>query len=395
MRVLFTTQPALGHFHPLVPLAQALTAAGHQVAVACAASFCPTVEASGLTAIPAGLDWLEEEILAAFPEITALPLGADRSAWVFHHIFAGQTAERMAADLLALADAWQPDIFVRETLEFGGCLAADVLDLPHAVVQTIAFKSEFDVWVRPALDAVRSQLGLSPDPDLTMLRRYLHLSFVPLAFQNPQAPLPPTHHNLRPAIFDQSGQEETPGWLATPSERPIVYVTLGTVVNRFIPGLFEAIIAGLRDEVGTLIVTVGRNVDPADFGSQPDHVRIERYIPQSLLLPQCDLVVTHGGSGTVMAALAHGLPLVVIPIAADQPFNAERVAALGLGRVVEREERTPEGIRTVARAVLNDSSYGERVRQLRDQVATLPGSEHGVALLEQLVADRTPQLAAM
>ncbi|CAN5686429.1 hypothetical protein BH24CHL1_BH24CHL1_09010 [soil metagenome] len=167
------------------------------------------------------------------------------------------------------------------------------------------------------------------------------------------------------------------------------------MVNRFIPGLFEAIIAGLRDEVGTLIVTVGRNVDPADFGSQPDHVRIERYIPQSLLLPQCDLVVTHGGSGTVMAALAHGLPLVVIPIAADQPFNAERVTALGLGRVVEREERTPEGIRMVARAVLNDSSYGERVRQLRDRVASLPGPEHGVALLEQLVADRTPQLAAM
>lgn len=95
-----------------------------------------------------------------------------------------------------------------------------------------------------------------------------------------------------------------------------------------------------------------------------------------------------------MAALAHGLPLVVIPIAADQPLNAERVVALGLGRVVEREERTPEGIRMAVRAVLRDPGYGERVRQLRDQVTTLPGPEHGVTLLERLVADKTRQLAA-
>lgn len=394
MRVLFTTQPALGHFHPLVPLAQALVAAGHEVAVACAATFCPTVEASGLAAIPAGLDWREEEMLAAFPELGDLPLGPERAVFAMTHVFAGRTAERMAQDLLVLARNWHPDIIVRETLEYGGCLAAEALGLPHAVVQTVAFRSDFDVWVGPPLEALREQLGLPPDPDVTMLRRYLHLSFVPPAFQNPEVPLPATHQSLRPTVFDQSGKDEQPEWIDTLSARPIVYVTLGTVVNRYIPGLFGAIIAGLRDEVGTLILTVGRNIDPADFGPQPAHVRIERYIPQSLLLPRCDLVVSHGGSGTVMAALAHGLPMVVIPIAADQPLNAERVAALGLGRVVEREERTPEGIRAAVRAVLHDPNYGKRVRRLRDQVATLPGPEYGVMLLERLVAEQAKQRLA-
>src|SRR5467141_1019580 len=58
MRVLFTTLPGAGPFHPLVPLAQTLQAAGHEVAFACARSYCPTVEATGFRCFPAGFDWL-------------------------------------------------------------------------------------------------------------------------------------------------------------------------------------------------------------------------------------------------------------------------------------------------------------------------------------------------
>lgn len=389
MRVLFTTQPALGHFHPLVPLAQSLVMAGHAVAFASAASFCQTVEASGFQAIPAGFDWREEEMLAAFPDMAQLPLGPERTAYVWSNIFAGRTAERMTADLLILIDAWKPDIIVRETAEYGGCVAAEARGLPHVVVQTIAFRHDFDTWVSAPLERLRATLGLPAGQAVAMLRRYRHLSFIPDAFQNPDVPLPATHYSLRPVVFDASGSEPVPTWVDSLSVRPIVYVTLGTVVNRYIPGLFQSIINGLRDEVGTLILTVGRNVDPASFGPQPSHVHIEQYIPQSAVLPHCDVVVTHGGSGTVLASLVHGLPLVVIPIAADQPANAQRVAALHLGQVVGPEDRTPSAFRAAVRTVLDDPGYRERVRDLRAQVAVVPGVDAAVLLLEQLAERAT------
>src|SRR5205823_2473797 len=80
-------------------------------------------------------------------------------------------------------------------------------------------------------------------------------------------------------------------------------------------------------------------------GPQPAHVRVERYVPQSLLFPACDLVVTHGGYNTIMAALTHGLPLVLVPISADQPFQAQRCAEIGVGRVVPSRELTAEALR--------------------------------------------------
>ena len=101
------------------------------------------------------------------------------------------------------------------------------------------------------------------------------------------------------------------------------------------PGVLQTIIAGLRDLPMNLIVTLGRDKDPADFGPQPANVHIERYIPQSLLLPHCDLMVMHGGSNSLLAALDVGLPMVVVPLIADQFFNAEVMENLRLGKVVQ------------------------------------------------------------
>jgi UDP:flavonoid glycosyltransferase YjiC (YdhE family) len=117
------------------------------------------------------------------------------------------------------------------------------------------------------------------------------------------------------------------------------------VFNSRTPGLFEAIIDALRDEPVELILTVGRDRYATEFGPQPGNVHIERYIPQSLLLPHCDLVVTHAAFSTVAAALSHGLPIVSIPIDADQLVNAGRCVALGVAETVQAGRRTPESIR--------------------------------------------------
>jgi MGT family glycosyltransferase len=129
---------------------------------------------------------------------------------------------------------------------------------------------------------------------------------------------------------------------------------------------------------------VGRHLDPAEFGPQPANVHIERYIPQALILPHCDAVVSHGGSGSVIGALAHGLPMVLIPMGADQPVNAARCAELGVGRVLDAMTATPQDVRDAVSTVLVDPTYRQAAERMRDEIAALPGPAHAVKLLEQL-----------
>ncbi|HEU4785202.1 MAG TPA: nucleotide disphospho-sugar-binding domain-containing protein, partial [Ktedonobacterales bacterium] len=121
-------------------------------------------------------------------------------------------------------------------------------------------------------------------------------------------------------------------------------------------------------------------------------VHIERYIPQALLLPRCDLVITHGGSGSVMGALAHGVPLGLIPLNADQPLNAERCVALGVGRVIGMGDIAPEAARDAVAEMLANPTYRRNAGRMRDEIATLPGPERALELLEQLANERRPLL---
>ena len=387
MRVLFTTQPGIGMFHPLVPFAHALEAAGHEVTVACADCFRPDVEATGLVALPAGIDWRNDLMTQAFPD--APPAGPARMPWI-NALWRYTTARAMVPDLLAIAERWRPDLFVREGLEYGGCLTAELLGVPYASAGAHWFPLLAPQFV--PLDAARSEFGLPPDPTGEQLYRYLNLAPMPPRWIAPDEEAPPTTHFVRPP---SPGVGDGPAWLADmPSGRPLVHVTLGTTEVTQTPGLYEAILTELRDEPINLVVAVGRHRDPAAFGPQPPHVRVERVVDHGALLPRCDLVVSHGGFSTIMGSLAAGVPLVVIPVQGDQPRNARRCVDLGVGRMVHAEARESGAIRAATRAVLADSACRTNAQRLREEIAALPGTDRAVELLERLAVDRQPLLAA-
>lgn len=383
MRVLFTTHPGAGHFHPLVPLAQALRDGGHEVAFASDRAFVPTIAAAGFRAFPAGVEWPTD---GSFREA---PPGVPRWA-----LFIVNYAREMARDVLDIAHRWQPDLVVREGSEYGGCVAAERLGLPHASVPTGAWNADYQLRLEALdqLNALRTDFGLPPEPEEAMLFRYLNLAFMPPRYHDPARPLAPTTHFLRPVAFDRSSGEALPPWVTGLTDLPTVYATLGTVFN-FRTELFGAILDGLQDEPINLILTVGRNQDPDRFGPRPSNVHVERYLPQSLLFPHCDLVVAHAGFGTVMGALGHGLPLVALDVGADHPVHAGRCAALGVGRAISRDDITPEAVREATREVLSHPRYRRNAGRLRDEMAELPGVNHAVDLVERLVTERRPILA--
>lgn len=403
MRVLLTTHPTASHWHQLVPLAQALAAAGHEIAFVSTPGFCPFIEAKGFRALRAGADETEQEAQYIREQVARSkelpPQVPNVKYW-----FAGIRAERTLPDLLEIIRDWHPHVVVREHTEFAGCVAADRAGIPHATYQLAAPADFFMRAVDEPLARLRASVGLPPGKTTDTLYRYLMLYPRPLSLWNPDVPVPPTLHTFRYAGYNQSGDEVLPDWVSkvaaaeeSPDAQvqrwPTVYATLGTV-NNSRNDILAAILEGLREEPINLILTVGRNRDPVEFGEQSPHVHIERYVPQNLLLPHCDLVVNHGGSGTMLDALSHGLPMVMIPMAADQPINAHLCARLGVARVVTPEGRTQQelthAIRNATREVLPNPAYREAAQRLQKEIEDLPGLEYPVALLETLATSRAP-----
>jgi MGT family glycosyltransferase len=396
MRVLFSTLPGAGPFHPLVPLARALAQAGHEVAFTTSQSYCATVETAGFRCFPAGYDWLVSAREPVYAHVRKLLRDREEPFSPLTDVYVDFLPSCMARDLLSVANSWRPDLLVREPMEFAGCVIAEALNIPHAVCGPL-----FSYWQaawhdapgevsKPNFDKLRQGYGLPTDPELTMLHRYLYLAFLPPAFLHPELNPPPTVHFLRPVSFNQSGTEILPGWITELPARPTVHASLGTVFHRT-PGVFEAIINGLRDEDINLIVAVGRDQHPDAFGAQPSNVRIERYIPHTLLLPHCDAVITHGGFNSVMACIEQGLPMVAIPLAGgDQPGNSKRCAALGIACVVDSDERRPEVIRDAVLDVLRAPHYRQNAIRLKQDVQSLCPVEHAVELVERLSKEKAP-----
>jgi UDP:flavonoid glycosyltransferase YjiC (YdhE family) len=383
MRIAFTAQPALGHLLPIVPLALAAQDAGHEVVVLAGASLGAAVARTGLTHVVAGPADLQSAF-AKVPERAGLT-GRRLAAVTWGLVFGGVIAPEMAEGLLDFAREWRPDLVVHDDSEQGTWIAAERLGIPHVSLQATAWRGTGIRLSAAPLGRLREQLGLPADPELARWHRHGYLTTRPPLLQNPGDPLPRTSIPLRPIALDGS-DDPAPSWLDTrdPS-RLRVAVTLGTIL----PGRLNtmgAILDGLERIGVEVVATVGPGLDHAEVGVRPDWVHVERYVPMSRLLATADALVFHGGSGTMLAALANGLPLVVLPVAADQPENADRCAAAGAGLTLEPAARTPTDIAAATSAVLTEPRYRESALRVREQLGAMPPPAAVLPRLERLAA---------
>ncbi|WP_340540197.1 glycosyltransferase [Nocardioides sp. GXZ039] len=379
MRILFTFIGGVGHFHPLVPIARAAQAAGHEVAVACAAGLVGPVESAGFAAMPTSEPRPVPASTGSARDLTPLaPTDAGAAEIEFAENFADKGARRHATAIQRWIREWQPDVVVRDEADLGSAIAAEVLGVPVASVVVLAagmlIRPEL---VGPPLAAVRAEHSLPPDPDLAMLTRGLVLSPVPPSFPDPASPLPTTGltHHFRTPVAPRV--ERLPG-------RQRVYATLGTEFGTTSGDLYERMLTGLGTLDADVLLTVGSRIDPAELGPAPPGVRVERFVPQDEVLSSVDVVVSHGGSGSLLAALAHGLPSVLLPLGADQPHNATRAEALGLATVLDAASATADDLARAVGEALHDVEMKARAQAIAVETAALPDVTTTVTALEHL-----------
>jgi UDP:flavonoid glycosyltransferase YjiC (YdhE family) len=370
----------------MVPIARALADAGHEPIFATTASFGPYVERAGFPTVTAGADWLAAEIDRAFPDLVGKRFTAARLSAALRAVFA-RAARQLLPDLCRLIPQLRADVLVAETTEWAGVLAAEFSGVPHALVGITALhplpvlaRSLGRYW-----SLGRAILRLPDDPHLERLCPHLYLDLYPPSMQpQPVTKLLATAQPVRPVPY-QVGEPAAPQWLSQLPDRPTVYVSMGTLFNR-VDGAYETVIEALHDEPLNVVVMVGANRDPGAFGALPAHFRVERFVPQSVLMPRTDLVVTHGGFNTAVTALASGIPLLCLPMGGDQSYTGFRVAAAGAGLSLEPEAATPDAVRRAVRTLLGEDLFRRNAVRMAGEIAAMPPVETAVAHLEKLAA---------
>jgi UDP:flavonoid glycosyltransferase YjiC (YdhE family) len=282
---------------------------------------------------------------------------------------------------------WTPDVVLRDPCEYASAVIAHARGVVTAQVAIGLAEVEWgsiDV-AAPALEAHRA--GLTDE-----LRRSPYLSRFPASID--PSPFPATRRFREPhEVVTRPLQDWWDG-----STAPLVYVSLGTVLGHMSVAAvaFRTVLDAVAEVDARVLLTVGRHFDRGQLGPIPGHVHVEPWVDQADVLARAEVVVCHGGSGTSFGALAAGLPLVVVPLFADQFANGTRIAVAGAGIVVDTgtdrggrtrplDRRDARRIAEAIDTVLARASYRERARCFAAEMASAPSA---VALLEGIIARR-------
>jgi UDP:flavonoid glycosyltransferase YjiC (YdhE family) len=380
MRVLFSSTRGTGHITPLLPFAHALVAAGHEVVVSGPAELADGVRKAGLTHAP--FDHPGDVALAPiWARLRTVPR-EESNAMALREIFAGANARAAQPKLLATIAEFRPDLIVRESAEFGALVAAEVAGVPHArvAVHMVSFEAPFPALASSSIDVLRREAGL-PAAEGRSLRAEPVFTWFPPSLDGSTDDGSQTRIPFRAQLSEGAPSVETPTWARAHDDRPLVYITFGTLAGGAPEGaaVFRVALEAVAQLPVRALFTTGRGVDIGTLGTIPANVHVEAFVPQRDVLPRVAAVVCHGGSGTVLGTLAAGVPMVVVPLFADQEHNAQRVAAVGAGIAAPGADAST--LRAAIERLLAEATFRTGARRLAAEIAALPTVERAVAAL--------------
>jgi UDP:flavonoid glycosyltransferase YjiC (YdhE family) len=383
MKVLFTSVSAIGHIHPMIPLAHAFRDAGHEVLWATGPDAGRRLTEAGLESVAVSEPWedLRAELHDRFP---APPASArELPDHVFPHLFGEISAPRMLAGTLPVARDWGPDLIVHDAAEFAAPIIGVALGVPSV---THGFGALTPFWrVSAASEAVAPlwrSAGLDPRP-FGGAYDHLYLDIYPTRLQSGDMSHVPHRQALRPISFDDGGGDSPADHFLESSEaRPLVYLTFGTIERD--PGPLRVAAEAIAALEVRLLVTVGPSGDPEAIGPQPAHVQVQRYVPQSRILRRCAVVASHAGSGTFLATLTQGLPQLCLPRAADQFINTDACVRVGAGIGLEPADASGPAIASAISRLLAEEPFRGAAGTLATEIAAMPGPAEVVPVLERL-----------
>ena len=380
MRLLLCSTGLAGHFNPLVPFIEAARERGDDVFVVVPPSLAKEVEELGV-----------EHYLSDPPDPTksrdlwrrAARLPHAQAARLLDGEFFGRlSTEAMLETVEAACEKFQPDLILREPCAYAGAVAAHRRSIEHAQVAISTARTEWGV-----VRLVASTLDDFEDDMEPVLRQTQYLSRLPTSLD--PSPFPRTLR-YRENIVPEAVQ---PGPWAEGS-KPLIYLTFGSVAGGLdtAQSAFQRAIDAVTGLDVRVLVTTGRGFNPHLLDPVPSNVTVQSWVPQASVFPFASMVLCHGGSGTTYGALAAGLPIVFVPMFADQRTNAQLITVAGAGVVVDVGSKSEPGfraiessdvsrIRTAVVEVLAKSSYALAAQVIAEEISSTDSARDCLAKL--------------
>lgn len=391
MKALFITSPGFGHNLPVVSLAWALRAAGHDVVLGTAgatATHLPALARSGLAVVElatlaqvtevyrtgtadVGLGGLSDKELRAMAR-----RAADTPNHEVDRPF-GALSDAMADGAVEFAQWWRPDLVVHSRLQGAGPLVAAKLGVP-AVEHADGLTSSREITLKLAaeLDDAYRRHGVAGFPD-----RYEMLNIAPPSMVTSDRGWAMRHVPYHGGIV-------LPEWLRRTPDRPRITITMGSILPMLWPRLRPLRwIADVAAGVDAEFVLALAGVDTSVLGPLPPNVRtVTEWLPVDALAATTHAMIHHGGSGSMMAALAAGVPQLVLPFVGDEFGNARAVVKRGVGLEIDidRERVTA----AVVRQLIEDESLRTAAAEVRAEGAAMPSPVDLVPRLTDLARSR-------
>lgn len=386
MRILFHSPPLTGHAMPMLPLALALRRRGHEVAWSSGDELAPLLEPLGfpLHTVGPSRAWARSELARRWPERATLDPADQRgelAAWLFGDIYAPATLGGLE-DVLA---SWRADMLVHDVRALAAPLAArrqGVPNISHAfgLPSTPPVVAAIQRRIAPLWQSLGFEAPADGGNGL-----HGHVDICPPALQREEATdWPCPVHALaaaRPRIQHSAPTNGPPRLLAC----------FGTVFNR--QPAFQAVLEALARAPWPALVALGEEPDSRTQQTsartfvekpRPPHLELRGWVDLAHEWPRHSAALCHAGAGTLLGALAHGLPVLALPQGADNFANARALAASGAGIVLQGDaQRQPEVIIEALQQLLADPVYAQAARRVAAEMAAMPDADAVARQLER------------
>ena len=372
VRVLFVTWDGGGNEPPAIGAAEALRDRGHAVTLAGYETQRQRIEARGL--------WFVA-MARASAEFFTQPWPRPMPALVM-------ASDEQAADVRQLLSIDPPDVVVVDCLLFGALAAVEAAGVPSVVFVHNAPSlllppgGLIDRFLSRDIAELRAAGSLPPVESLQ--EAWAGAEVVATTIPEMDEPASAIVRYVGPIVPRSADGSWTSPW--GPSDtRPLVVASFTTGGGWDQRSRIERTVQALADAPVRVLATIGQT-DVAGL-EMPANAALAEFVPHAYVMPRAAVVVTHGGHGTVMAALAHGVPLACLPNPfSDQPAVAERVAELGAGIALDGEAASSSEIRHAVEQLLLNPSFAGYAARLAESVRSSPGAAGVTTVVEQVGA---------
>ncbi|MDI9640151.1 glycosyltransferase [Geitlerinema splendidum] len=411
-----------GHLNPMTTLGGELFRRGHQVTVFGFLDAKARTLASGLEFHPLA----EDELPAGSVAESLSQLGKLSGLAAFQYTI--QAVAKSANLLLkeaprAIKNAGVDALLVDQVSSAGGTIA-EFLDIPFITVCSALVLNQ-DSTIPPFCTSwqyrsnwgarLRYQLGyqllsVASKPIRQVITEYrqnwklplysnlndaysklAQVSQQPAEFEFPRTDLPPYLHFTGP-YYQPGSRRPVPFPFEQLNGKPLIYASMGTLQNRLV-GVFQQIASACEGLDAQLVISLGGGATLESLPKLPGNPIVVGYAPQSELLQKATLTITHAGMNTALESLSHGVPMVAIPVANDQPGVAARIAWTGVGEMIPLKQLSVPKLRTAITKVLTEGAYREKAIALQQAIERSGGVSKAADIIEQVILTEKPVLA--